>query len=415
MSRRCLPRMTSKCFIWVLLVLTAAGLLSFRHHRPRDIETGLSLAEDTTKPLRGAKTTLEFEKLPLQYATNSIPFNASDQVRRNFMPPSGSYHTLAPDKMADFVFVTAASSNHFAESVDAIAAIQTLMPQKKIMYFDIGLKAEQIAQVKSWCSVTYRYFNLDRLPMFASNLRICAWKPFVIETALREHSAVFWIDASFRIKGTDLSAAYRVARKNGGYVIFFRSGHSNFAVTHPGMYRYLSTDVNAQKKIVQFGGGMMLIYRTEKVFRDILWWLVMCAQEARCFMPNSSRKCTFVAHDYYKTYAKCHRFDQAAINLILSNIWIRDNSMVYKSNGTFFAVDRHATHDNLQRRHDASDWQISTHERRMCNIRVTRQRARRSRWFRANNHRLVAPSHHRNVQTNVRMTSHDAAHGQKSY
>ena len=68
-------------------------------------------------------------------------------MRRTFMPPSGSYHTLTPDKMADFVFVTAASSNHFAESVDAIASIQTLMPEKKILYFDIGLKADQIAQV----------------------------------------------------------------------------------------------------------------------------------------------------------------------------------------------------------------------------------------------------------------------------
>ena len=148
MLRQHLPRMTSRCFIWVLLVLTAAGLLSFRHNRPRDREKGLSLTADTTKPLRGSKTTLDSEKLPLQYANNSIPFNVSDQLRRTFMPPSGSYHTLTPDKMADFVFVTAASSNHFAESVDAIASIQTLMPEKKIMYFDIGLKAEQIAKVR---------------------------------------------------------------------------------------------------------------------------------------------------------------------------------------------------------------------------------------------------------------------------
>ena len=153
MSRRCLPRMTSRCFIWVLLVLTAAGLLSFRHNRPRDIETGLSLAEYKTKPLRGAKTTLDSEKLPLQYANNSIPFNVNDQVRRTFMPPSGSYHTLTPDKMADFVFVTAASSNHFAESVDAIASIQTLMAEKKMLYFDIGLKTEQIAKVRRLHSI----------------------------------------------------------------------------------------------------------------------------------------------------------------------------------------------------------------------------------------------------------------------
>ncbi|KAI0216004.1 hypothetical protein LSAT2_031931 [Lamellibrachia satsuma] len=151
-----------------LLLLAIAGLVRFRD----------------TKMEPEAKTTFDSEKLPLQYATNSIPFNASDQMRRTFMPPSGSYHTLTPDKMADFVFVTAASSNHFAESVDAIASIQTLMPEKKILYFDIGLKADQIAQVKSWCSVTYRYFNMSRLPKFVSkNLFTCAWKPFVIEAS----------------------------------------------------------------------------------------------------------------------------------------------------------------------------------------------------------------------------------------
>ncbi|KAI0216007.1 hypothetical protein LSAT2_031934 [Lamellibrachia satsuma] len=273
---------------------------------------------------KAAETTL-----PLQYATNSIPFNASDQMRRTFMPPSDSYHTLTPDKMADFVFVTAASSNHFAESVDAIAAIQTLMPEKKIYFFDIGLKANEIAKVKSWCSVTYRYFNMSTVPKF---------------TVLREHSALFWIDASFRLRGTDLSDAYRVAKKNGGFVIFNRTGHSNFAVTHPDMYRYLATNTEAQKKIEQSGGGMMLIYRTEKVFRDILWWYVMCAKEARCFVPNYTQFCSFARHDRYTKFAKCHRFDQAAINLILSNIWIRDNSMVYNANETFFKVVRGVTH-----------------------------------------------------------------------
>ena len=87
------------------------------------------------------------EKLPLQYASNSIPFNASDEARRTFMPPSDSFHPLTPDKMADFVFVTAASSNHFNEVVDAIASIQTLMPRKQIYFFDIGLRADQIAKV----------------------------------------------------------------------------------------------------------------------------------------------------------------------------------------------------------------------------------------------------------------------------
>ena len=151
MSRRCLPLVTRRRFFCVLLLLTAAIMLLRSH---RDIKTGISLSKDETKPLRGAKTTVNSEKLPLQYAKNSIPFTVSDQVRRTFMPPSGSYHTLTSDKMADFVFVTAASSNHFAETVDAISSIQTIMPEKKIMYFDIGLKAKQIAEVRRLHSIS---------------------------------------------------------------------------------------------------------------------------------------------------------------------------------------------------------------------------------------------------------------------
>ena len=61
------------------------------------------------------------------------------------MPPGDSFHTLSPDEMD--VFVTAASSNHFTEEIDAIASIQTHMPQRKIIFFDIGLKQHEIAQV----------------------------------------------------------------------------------------------------------------------------------------------------------------------------------------------------------------------------------------------------------------------------
>ena len=45
----------------------------------------------------------------------------------------------------------------------------------------------------------------------------------------------------------------------------YRTGHSNYAVTHPDMYRYLVTDIEKQKTIEQFGAGALLIYRTEKV------------------------------------------------------------------------------------------------------------------------------------------------------
>ena len=103
--------------------------------------------DERSTPLPPRDMTSE-EKLSLQYSTGSIPFNATDEERSTFMPPRDSFHSLSPDKMDDFVFVTAASSNHFEEEMDAIASIQTLMPKKKIIFFDIGLKADEITKVQ---------------------------------------------------------------------------------------------------------------------------------------------------------------------------------------------------------------------------------------------------------------------------
>lgn len=88
-------------------------------------------------------------RLPLRYKYNGEPFNISDQAARSLTPDSRSFITLTPDKMADFVFVTAASENHFLESVDAIASVQSAMPTKRILYFDLGLTEKQIAEVRS--------------------------------------------------------------------------------------------------------------------------------------------------------------------------------------------------------------------------------------------------------------------------
>ena len=43
-----------------------------------------------------------------------------------------------------------------------------------------------------------------------------------LQIALQEFSAIFWVDSSFRLTGTDLSGAYRDARKNGGYAVFVK-------------------------------------------------------------------------------------------------------------------------------------------------------------------------------------------------
>ena len=86
-------------------------------------------------------------KLPLRYNESGEPFNVSANVARSLVPSGASFITPTSDKMADFAIVTAASSNYFLESMDVIASIQSVMPKKRILYFDLGLKDEEVVKV----------------------------------------------------------------------------------------------------------------------------------------------------------------------------------------------------------------------------------------------------------------------------
>ena len=92
------------------------------------------------------ESTIIADDLPIRYAKTSMSFNVSLKLRRSFVPKT-SFIDLETHVMNDFVFVMAASSNHFQESVDAVASIQTLMPEKRIIYYDLGLEEKQITEV----------------------------------------------------------------------------------------------------------------------------------------------------------------------------------------------------------------------------------------------------------------------------
>ena len=68
----------------------------------------------------------------------------------------------------------------------------------------------------------------------------------------------------------------------------------------------------------------------------------MCARGA--LVPNFNIYCNFAPHDRCTKFAKCRRFDQASINIIMSNIWMRDNSMLYTADDAFFNIVRGVTH-----------------------------------------------------------------------
>ena len=61
--------------------------------------------------------------------------------------PIKEFVNLTGDFLQEFVFVTAASANHYSQSIDAVASVQKYFPGRKIYYYDLGVDAKQLNEV----------------------------------------------------------------------------------------------------------------------------------------------------------------------------------------------------------------------------------------------------------------------------
>ena len=102
-------------------------------------------------------------------------------------------------EVEDFVFVTAASDNHFRELKSALAQLRFIGSQRLVLAYDLGLSDDnrkevrlqehsvtilahlkRVFQLKSWFNVSVETFDASEFPNHVSNLETYAWKPLII-------------------------------------------------------------------------------------------------------------------------------------------------------------------------------------------------------------------------------------------
>ena len=130
-------------------------------------------------------------------------------------------------------------------------------------------------------------------------------------------SGIFWVDSSARFHSSNIISLQNIALHSDGVCAFGAVGHSVFAVTPPEMFRFLPM-VKDSKKAECRMGGLLLLYRTEFAIDNILRWWVACALSPTCIYSEPNRRCRF-PRDAWKVFAKCSRYDQAALSIILYN------------------------------------------------------------------------------------------------
>jgi hypothetical protein len=232
----------------------------------------------------------------------------------------------------DFTFVMASSRNHFEESLDAVASIQEHFLRSRIIFFDWNLKASQREEIRRWCRVELRDFGLKQTPTFAQFTekvpRYQSMKIVAVSRVMVETPYVVWVDASVRFRHGDMQDAIDRARRIGILFLSDIPTHSTFAVTDPRMYAFLPTNVDAQKRTRHVQTTSFILVNKEHVFRHVVWWWLLCAFEKSCIAPNENVNCTTSdVSSAFDEFLGCHRVDQSAANILVSNVYDFDHTL----------------------------------------------------------------------------------------
>ena len=214
-------------------------------------------------------------------------------------------------------FLTTASANHYAELLKAVQSVQKYFPGNKILLYDLGLTEEQIQQMKSSCDVHVKHFNYDLYPYHIRDLYNYAFKTVVLQDALKDHAAIFWLDSSVRFLSSNISAVMETARKNGGVSATCTTLNYIYEFTDPALYRYIPTDPLHAKSVLDIQAGVVFYFNTKEVYENIVLWYVLCGLDSSCIIPSDRHPmapCDITNRGRY-----CHRFDQSLLNALLMN------------------------------------------------------------------------------------------------
>ena len=152
-----------------------------------------------------------------------------------------------------------------------------------------------------------------------------------MQEELKTHPSLLWFDSAVVIHtNATMSQLFEVVKRTNGISLMVPTGHSTYAVTHSQLYQYLRTNISAQMKTMQYGGGLLLIYRTEQIYTNFISWWVLCALQIKCSQPIMKRNCHFKASKLTE-FANCHRYDQSSLNILLSNYFKFDDRIYYSN------------------------------------------------------------------------------------
>ena len=285
--------------------------------------------------IRITKSDSERIRLPL-HVYQTAPVSLSNKRQIVSASPSHISDTVE-DLMQRLVILTAISDNHFKESQGMLSSVAKCLPHNKIILYNLGLSDSNQRKLKKYRTVEMRRFPLEQYLYHphVNRLRFYAWKPVILKNVSQEYDVIMYGDASMRMKSCNIEEALsRLFHFPFFAAVPFKFIAVEFA--HDGMLEYLHYP-KARKDLANMysiEATGFLIWADDVMKEKLLEPWLDCALHEECIAPVGAKlgPCNFTMADNHNgDYIGCHRYDQAALDLILAREFGTDSPRLSQS------------------------------------------------------------------------------------
>ncbi|CAF2744966.1 unnamed protein product [Rotaria sp. Silwood2] len=219
------------------------------------------------------------------------------------------------------VFVLACDQGYFDRLQGAIHTLDTYWSNHRIIFYDLGISSEQEILLRTKCArctiIKFPFSSIEKYASHIGILKYFAFKPFVIQDALRRYGTIIYADSSVRFNSNSFNPVL-IDNYIRGFAVRELPGHFLSCFTHTDTFTWFNQSYRNFESIYIAEAGFLVVTDTFLTRLIMKAWLT-CALESDCLITHQSRtKCK-------ETSSSKHRYDQSAMIIILTYFFFQGN------------------------------------------------------------------------------------------
>jgi len=264
--------------------------------------------------------------------------------------PQGSW--LVAERASQPSLVSCVEPGQAELGLGFIRSATHFLPDTSLVLYDLGVSRYERELLQRSCNTTlcsFLQFDYSQWPGHIRDLKLHAYRPIIIQMALRDIGSLVWLDIDYRITESNLTPWLDQAAISGvvawehesSLAIPVPSSHraaiATTALTHPKMFELfdLGKYEDYAFQHMASSSSLVLLY-TKSVHTHLMLPWLKCILTESCINPIGAQDtgCRFDKKPQYR-YSGCHRYDMSALNIVLGDMFSFQEGK-YMGNKPFF-------------------------------------------------------------------------------